>query len=200
MDNSTKKQVDDQGQKEQSKETKPVFTKSKHWKDFMTMVKTDTSMDVVEYIYGKLVEESAPFDVNELWGHFMCPVYISGVARYIAHLGADVNHIIGSVNSTPWMRAIWHTDMPIIELFLVEYNCNVSIMDCDGDDIIWYAKKKDLVNFVNKCLAKRKQIVDSKKQVEDHELLKRKNHELEETIQSMGKVFEKRGIDWTTLL
>ena len=178
-------------------------------------------MDIVKHTYDKLVDDSAAFDVNDLWDHFIDIIYIKGASKYIAYLGGNVNYLTETKKSTPWMKAIWHMDKPMIELLLVEYDCDISIKSKGGDDFEYYASRKNLEEFVNHCLARRKLVVevsdlkkqledksclmdrtvvvenaDLKRQLENYDCVKRTNTELEETIQSMNKVFEKMNVDW----
>ena len=188
---------------DENKSDRPTFENGKYWNDFVNAIKTQTSMDIVEYIYNKLVEESEPFDVNELWFRFMSTydyAYIKGSAKYILKFGGNVNYIFDKKYLlTPVFAAIRSKDKPMIELMLTEYDCDLSHRTKPGDTLESQAKKYELEEFFNYCLEKRRLIVaksDLEKKIEDQDLLKRTNAELEDTIQSMNKVFTKLNIDW----
>ncbi len=189
--------ADMQDSKNQSQE-KPHFKESKYWIDFYNLLCQNIhNMDIIEAVYQKLVTDSKPFDVNELWKPFIyneertkkSKEYISSSVKYILNLGGSVNYLVSSHNPFKipvWALIVWNLDKPMIKLVLTEYDCDLTIKRVGEQTFLdYYIKERDIEEFVESLLEQRKMILKMKElnsEIEELKSKKTKEKELSDEL------------------
>ena len=149
--------------------SKSLLTKTKDFIDFINAIKEEMHEDTVIYIYKKMVANSAPFDVNELWEHTLKRhYYIEGSAKYIIKCGGDVNHAISAdfytkIKYTPLSAAIENKDFSSIGFIIEECYRNLKLSTYTVDDVLidkinGHIVDKRIANYTNDCIRRGKRL------------------------------------------